>query len=90
MEIQFSGIKLGKEEQGLVNGLIDHLISRGFEIESLNIELKESKKAGGRSLYTTQLRVEAESSLFSSEVTDWAMEKSLRAAFRKIEKEMKR
>jgi hypothetical protein len=85
MEVRFAGIKLEQRKQDLINKLIDHLVSRGFEMDSLDIDVKESRKAGGRSLYTTQLRVDTKSGMISSEATEWVLEKS----FRKIVKEIK-
>ena len=85
MEVRFAGIKLEQRKQDLINKLIDHLVSRGFEMDSLDIDVKESRKAGGRSLYTTQLRVNTKSEMISSEATEWVLEKS----FRKIVKEIK-
>lgn len=89
MDVQFSGMELNDEQTTMVNDFIDRL-DRANHVELLNINIKDHEKAGGRTSYTTQLRAEEKDSLLTAEETDWDFHASVKHAFSKITKEVKR
>jgi len=89
MDVQFSGIKLDDVEKYLVNALSDKFCKGCLGLEALHIDIKQHKKAGDRSTYTTHLRAElGKGNVKTAEVTDWDFAKSVRTAFKKLGKEL--
>ena len=88
MDVQFAGMKLDDEEKAQVNIYADKFV-REYEADTLHVDLKMHRKAGGRAKYTTILRAEAKSRVVGdAEVTDWEFHMSVKKAFVKLEKEL--
>ena len=90
MEVQFSGAELSPDDKNLLRAHIDKLAKPGVEVDSLAVNIKKHDKAGNRHKFSTHLRAENSSGLFVSESTEWNLAVSMRVAFKKLEKELRK
>lgn len=89
MDVQFAGPELDSWQTAEVNRYSDKFGKNHGYIDVLHVEVKEHKKAGGRSSYTTTLRAEVRNDVLGAvEVTDWDFHMSLKGAFIKLAKEL--
>lgn len=93
MKNQISGMALDREQKGIVTSY-SNTFCRGCDIDELHINIKEHKKAGGRSRYTVQLLAimggrGKKISEKAAESTEWEFSLAVRESFKKLGNELK-
>jgi len=93
MDIRLSGMGLDSEQTDVIDRFIGKL-EKASDLSALHINVKEHRKAGGRTNYTIQLRAELMKKgkkTFEkiADDTDWDFSTAVKKAFLKIEKEVK-
>lgn len=89
MDVQFLGAELSPKEKQIVNDHVEK-ISKLVEVETLVVNIKKHDKTGERHKFSTHLRADTASGLFVSESTEWNLGLSVKEAFKKMTKELKR
>jgi hypothetical protein len=86
MDVEYSGLELDVARKAEVNGYKEKLAIE-CDVDELQINLKEHKKAG-RSSFTTHLRAKTRFGSGSVEETDWDFHMSVKNAFTKLIREL--